>query len=101
MKGSTTLPKYKDDDLLTLVQVADHFGYSLKYLRALSAENHRHSDPLLRRARIKTDPTWRKAFGSSAHYVYRYGELKTWFNDHQADPAVQAFNQGRGIIVDL
>lgn len=96
-----TLPKYTDDDLLTLPQVADHFGYSLKYLRSLSAANTKHSDPLFRRARVKTDPTWRKAFDSSAHYVYRYGELKTWFNDHQADPNVQSWNEGRGITVEL
>jgi len=96
-----TLPKYKDSDLLTIGEVADHFGYSVEYLRCLNSENGEQADPLFRRMRIKTDPTWRQAFGNSSHYVYQYGDVKEWFRNHQAAPTVQAFNESRGIVVDL
>lgn len=95
------MPKYKNDDLLTMEQVADHFGYTCEYLRALHAENSKQADPLFRRIRIKTDPTWRAEFNSHAQYVYRYRDLKEWFQGRQTTPTVQAYNQAHGIIVDL
>lgn len=97
-----TLPdKYKVDDLLTIEQIADYFGYSEEYLRTLNSENGSNADPLFRRMRIKTDPSWRQTFQCQAHYVYRYGDLKAWFRDHQTKPAVQTYNISHGIIVDL
>lgn len=95
------MPRYKDSDLLTIGQAADHFGYSAEYLRTLNAEGGEHYDPLFRRMRIKTDPTWRQAFNSHAHYVYRYADLKEWFRHHQSTPSVRTFNESRGIIVEL
>lgn len=92
--------KYKADDLLTIEEAADHLGYSDEYLRTLNAQNGMNSDPLFRRMRIKTDPTWRQAFECHAHYVYRYGDLMAWFHAHQDKTTVQIFNEGRGIIVE-
>ena len=90
------MTRYKPDDLLTIEQAADHLGYSDEYLRTLNAKN---GDPLFRRMRIKTDPTWRQAFECQAHYVYRYADLMAWFHDHQEKQTVQTFNEGRGITV--
>lgn len=95
------MTQYQADDLLTIEQVAKHFGYSEEYLRGLHAKSGSNTDPLFRRMRIKTDPSWRQAFKCSAHYVYRYGDLKAWFRDHQSKPTVKAFNESHGIIVDL
>lgn len=95
------MPKYQDNDLLTIKQAAVHFGYAEDYLRALNAEHSAAADPMFRRMRIKTDETWRKAFDCSAHYVYQYDDLKRWFADHQASPHVQSYNASHGIEVDL
>jgi len=92
--------KHKDDDLLTLEEVADATGYTRQYMGTLSAQGSEGYDPTLRRIRIKTDETYRRAFNTKVQYVFQYRDVKRWFNDRQQRPTVQAFNETHGIIVE-
>lgn len=92
--------KYKDDDFLTLNEVAEAVGYSERHVATLFAPGNAHYDPSLRTIRIKTDETFRKAFGTKAQYVFQYRDVKRWFNERQNRPSVQTWNEGRGIIVE-
>lgn len=95
------MPKYHANDLLTIGEVAKHFGYAEDYLRALNAQNGAHYDPSFRQLRIKTSSEWRKAFVPNVQYVYQYADVNRWFKEHQALPTVQTYNASHGIEVDL
>lgn len=92
--------KYKDDDFLTLHEVAEAVGYTKGHMATMFAPGNAHYDPSLRTIRIKTDETFRKAFGTKAQYVFQYRDVKRWFNERQNRPTVQVYNEGRGIIVE-
>jgi hypothetical protein len=92
--------KYQFNDLITIDQAAEEVGYTAPYMRALCRPEQPQYDPAFRKLRIETDPTWRKAYNSSARYVFRYGEVIRWFYDHQAQSTVQRYNESRGIIVE-
>ncbi len=92
--------RYNDDDLLTLDQVAEAVGYTRGHLAMLFSPGVETYDPSFRQIRIKTDETFRKAFNTRAQYVFRYGDVKRWFNEYQSRPSVQAWNEGRGIVVE-
>lgn len=92
--------KYKEDDLLSLQEVADVLGYAKGHLDMLFSPGTKTYDPSFRQIRIKTDVTYRKAFDTKAQYVFRYGDVKRWFNERQSRPSVQAWNEARGIIVE-
>lgn len=101
MKGTTTLPdKYKDDDFLTLSEAAEAVGYTIGHMTRLFSPGTDGYDPSLRTIRIRTDETFRKAFGTQAQYVFQYKDVKRWFNDRQSRPSVQTYNEGHGIIVE-
>lgn len=92
--------KFRDDALLTIEEVAEAVGYAPDYLRTMTAEGSVNYDPTLYRLRIKTDETYRKAYGTKVQYVYQYSDVRRWFNERQERPTVQVWNEGRGVIVE-
>lgn len=92
--------KYKEDDLLTLQEVADVLGYTKGHMAMLFSPGVETYDPSFRKISIRTDETYRKAFNTRVQYVFRYGDVKRWFTVYQSRPSVQAWNEGRGIIVE-
>lgn len=94
------MPKYRNGDFLTLEQAAEETGYTPAYLTSLLAPSNYNYDPMLTRIRIKTDPTFRRAFNTTAHYVFQYRDLMAWFNDRQSRSSIQHWNESHGIIVD-
>lgn len=94
-------PKYDPDQLMSVEEAAKALGYSLSYMKGLVSPGHPQYDRVLGRMKIQTDETWRKAFSRpNIQYVWRYGDLVKWFNEHQELPTVKTYNQGRGIIVE-
>lgn len=92
--------RYKNEDFLTLAEVAEAVGYSERHMAMLFSPGSVHYDPSLRTIRIKTDETFRKAFGTKAQFVFQYKDVRRWFNERQNRPTVQIWNEGRGIIVE-
>lgn len=86
---------YEDGDLLSAYDVADHFGYSRDYVRALLDINDRAADPRLIRLKIDTDATWRKANNSRARFVFEYSAVKTWYEQRQKRRTVKNMSRGR------
>lgn len=94
------VPKYRNGDLLTMEQAADAFGYSKNYMQRLTAPSCPEYDEDFARMRVNTDAAYRKAFRTSALYVYLYEDLVQWFTDHVGLPNVRRYNESRGIIVE-
>lgn len=69
---------YKAEALLTAAEVAEVTGYTRGHISALLEPGNAHYDGRLRRLRIATDETWRKAFESRAKYVYPRREVAAW-----------------------
>lgn len=86
---------YEDGDLLTAYDVADHFGYSRDYVRAMLDIKDRAADPRLIRLKIATDETWRKDTGSRARFVFEYAAVKSWYLQRQSRRTVKAMSRGR------
>lgn len=91
--------QYRSDELLTLRQVADYTGYSYQHMVGLFSRASNIHDPIFRSLAIETDPSWRKAFNSKAMHVFRYGEVKRWFDQHQSRKTVQTYNRTHGVTV--
>jgi hypothetical protein len=90
---------YKADDLLTLRDVAAMTGYTYGHMVSLFSHASDNFNPLFRSLAIETDPSWRKAFNSKAMHVFRYGEVKRWFDQHQSRKTVQTYNRTHGVTV--
>ena len=86
---------YEDGDLLTAYDVADHFGYSRDYVRAMLDINDRSADPRLIRLKIDTDDTWRRENGNRARFVFEYNAVKAWYEQRQRRRTVKAMSRGR------
>lgn len=86
---------YEEGDLLTAYDVADHFGYSRDYVRAMLDINDKAADPRLIRLKIATDETWRKATGNRARFVFEYSAVKAWYLQRQNRRSVKAMSRGR------
>lgn len=94
-------PKYDPDQLMSITEAAQALGYSEAYMKTLTSPGCAQYDSELDRMRIQTDETWRKAYNRPRLlWVWRYGDLLTWFTNHQKLPTVQTYNEGRGIIVE-
>lgn len=86
---------YEDGDLLSAYDVADHFGYSRDYVRALLDINDKAADPRLIRLKIDTDATWRKANNSRVRFVFEYSAVKVWYEGRQRRRTVKNMSRGR------
>lgn len=86
---------YEDGDLLTAYDIADHFGYSRDYVRAMLDINDRAADPRLIRLKIATDATWRKENRNRAQFVFEYSAVKTWYLQRQNRRTVKNMSRGR------
>ena len=86
---------YESGDLLSAYDVADHFGYSRDYVRALLDINDKAADPRLIRLKIDTDATWRKANNSRARFVFEYEAVKAWYLARQNRRTVKNMSRGR------
>lgn len=86
---------YEDDDLLTAYDVADHFGYSRDYVRAMLDIKDRAADPRLIRLKIDTDAAWRKSTGNRARFVFQYKDVKAWYLQRQNRRTVKSMSRGR------
>lgn len=89
---------YEDGDLLTAHDVADHFGYSRDYVRAMLDINDKAADPRLIRLKIATDETWRKTNGNRARFVFEYSAVKEWYAKRQNRRTVKNMSRGRSRI---
>lgn len=92
--------EYRDSDLLTPTQAAEALGYDDEYFQNLAMPSSPRYEPDLRRMRVRTDETFRKAFRTKAMYVFPYGELVKWFSTYQSSPSMRKYNASRGIIVE-
>lgn len=86
---------YEDGDLLTAYDIADHFGYSRDYVRAMLDINDRAADPRLIRLKISTDQAWRKANRNRAQFVFEYSAVRAWYLKRQNRHTVKSMSRGR------
>ena len=86
---------YEDGDLLTAHDIADHFGYSRDYVRAMLDINDRSADPRLIRLKIDTDATWRRENGNRARFVFEYSDVKAWYLKRQNRRTVKSMSRNR------
>lgn len=86
---------YEDGDLLTAYDVAEHFGYSRDYVRAMLDIKADSADPRLIRLKIATDETWRRENRNRARFVFEYSAVKAWYVQRQTRHTVKAMSRGR------
>jgi hypothetical protein len=84
------MTRYTSDDVLTLGQIGEHFGYDRNYLAAITGPTNVHRDPELFRLRIETTPEWREVMGVRDRYVYPYAEVREWHRERSKRAKVQA-----------